>query len=243
MDNPEHDGLNSLFGLNGEEPAGPTPPTAEHGAPAASGGKAREPHPRKGERRAKSKVSADDIFDPDRLRLRQDFGSQPHVRRVLTSVPVRRPDRAAFVRSHADPAYRIDVGVVELREEGVVYLVVPELAGELATEPAFCQVELNTAVTRQGAVFLWPIKRPGPDGRISPWHESAIEAVELARTRWVRVKANMGIGAYEVFEAVGSLDEPAWPGGSLQDLLGLAFRGRVIDSLDHLVLRRLRGEI
>jgi hypothetical protein len=59
--------------------------------------------------------------------------------------------------------------------------------------------------------------------------------------RWVRVSANMSLGAYELFEAVGELSEPAWPEISFQEVLEVAFRGRIVDTLDHPLVQRLRG--
>ena len=59
--------------------------------------------------------------------------------------------------------------------------------------------------------------------------------------QWTRITANMAIGAYEVFEAVGQLPEPVWPDKSFGEILEIAFRGRIIDSADHPVVQRLLG--
>jgi hypothetical protein len=53
----------------------------------------------------------------------------------------------------------------------------------------------------------------------------------------------MGLGAYDVYQATGQLGEPQWPAVPFKELLRVAFKGRFIDSLDHPVLRRLRGEV
>jgi hypothetical protein len=52
----------------------------------------------------------------------------------------------------------------------------------------------------------------------------------------------MALGAYDVFQATGDLPEPEWPGLPFRELLRVAFRDRFIQSEDHPVLRRLRGE-
>ena len=54
--------------------------------------------------------------------------------------------------------------------------------------------------------------------------------------------ANMGAGTYDVLEAAAQFPDPVWPEFTLQQLLELAFKNRVIDTMDHPVLRRLRGE-
>jgi hypothetical protein len=64
----------------------------------------------------------------------------------------------------------------------------------------------------------------------------------LAATKWVRVAANKNLGAYEVFEAMGTWGEPTWNLPSFQEVLRIAFKDRFIKALDHPVLRRLRGE-
>ena len=59
--------------------------------------------------------------------------------------------------------------------------------------------------------------------------------------RWVRVKANMGLRAYEIFEAASTIPDPKWPELSFQEILRAAFRDRLVDSLNHAVIKRLRG--
>src|SRR5215470_9799322 len=75
-----------------------------------------------------------DPFDPASLRLSQDFSAQLGVKKVLTTVPVRKPDKAWFVRVHPSEDYRLQTAVVELKEERETYLVAPALWTELAGE-------------------------------------------------------------------------------------------------------------
>jgi hypothetical protein len=70
-----------------------------------------------------------------------------------------------------------------------------------------------------------------------------LEAVNLAVTRWVRVVANLSLGGYDVFEAAGNYSEPQWPDLPFVELLRIAFKDHFIESRDHPVWRRLRGEI
>jgi hypothetical protein len=53
----------------------------------------------------------------------------------------------------------------------------------------------------------------------------------------------MALGAYEVYEAVGAIPDPEWPEVTMDEIVRIAVRGRVIDTLDHPVLKKLRGEI
>lgn len=180
-------------------------------------------------------------FDPAKLALPQDFAASVGVRKVLTTVPVRKPNRQEFVRVHPDESYRLSTAVIELKDERETYLVAPDLFPELPQE--IVPKLLATAITRQGVLFLWPARLPNADGRPDPWNTSAIAAMDHAIKRWVRVTANMSLGAYELAEATAKLPEPEWPDEPFAKLLEIAFRDRVIESLDHPVLQRLRGEI
>jgi hypothetical protein len=178
-------------------------------------------------------------FDPASLRLDQSF-MDTGVRRLLTTVPVRKPNRQDFVRVHPGEDYRLTpAAIIELTEDREVYLVPPDVASEVPGE--FSVATLYTTINRQGVLHLWPVKLPGPDGRHNEWHRSAAEAAERAMKRWVRVTANMSLGAYEIAEATGDIPEPEWPQFSLGEMLQVAFRDRIVDSLDHPLIRRLRG--
>jgi hypothetical protein len=183
---------------------------------------------------------APDPFNPASLRIGQDFGATLGVKKALLTVPVRKPAREWWVRVHPDPAYQLQTAVIELKEDRETYLVDPALWADLSTESTFGPRALFTAVNTQGVVFLWPIRLPGADGRIDEWNRSAVDAAALAKDRWVRVQANMSLGAYDVLTSDNE-KAPAWPQASLRDLLAIAFKERFIQTLDHPVVQRLRG--
>src|SRR5258706_7235238 len=88
-------------------------------------------------------------FDPASLRLDQSFADKVGVKKLLTTVPVRKPNRQDFVRVHPDPAFRLTpTAIIELKEDREVYLVPPSIAQQLPGE--FSAVTLNTAINRQG---------------------------------------------------------------------------------------------
>ena len=181
-----------------------------------------------------------DPFDPTALRLDQSFTDGPAVKKLLTTVAVRKPTRQEFVRVHPDAEYRLTpAATIEVKDDREVYLVTPAMAQALPGEVAV--VTLLTAINRQGVLYLWPVKLPSPDGRQNEWHRSAAEAAERAMKKWVRVTANMSLGAYEIFEATGDLPEPEWPEFSFQELLKIGFRDRVVDRDDHPLVLRLKG--
>lgn len=179
-----------------------------------------------------------DPFDPASLRLDQSFAT-PSVRKLLTTVPIRKPLPQHFVRVHPDPDFRGIFGLVEFKEDREFFLLTPAIAHELPGE--FHSYVIHTAVTRQEKVFLWPVKLPEPDGRQNEWHKSAADAALRAQNEWVRMRADMHLGAYEISVAEAVLSEPIWPDCTFRDLLRIGFRDRLVDNLDHLVVKKLRG--
>jgi hypothetical protein len=179
-------------------------------------------------------------FDPANLRLDQSFAANLGVKKHLTTVPVRKPNKQDFVRVNPDPAYILSpAAIIELKEDRETYLVTPDIADDLPGE--FVAATLYTTINRQGVVHIWPVKLPGPDGKHNEWHRSAAEAAEMAMHRWVRVTANMSLGANEIAEATGNLLDPEWPKLSLTENLAVAFRGKMVSTLDHPLIHRLRG--
>ena len=187
-------------------------------------------------------VKTPDPFDPSSLRLDQSFADGEGVKKLLLTVPVRKPNRQDFVRVHPDAAYRAtEVGIIELRDEQETYLVSRAVAGDLERE--FTLVTLFLAINRQGVLFLWPVKLPGHDGKHNEWHRSAGEAAHVAMKHWVRVIANMSLGAYETFVAEADLPDPTWPDRPFSEILEIAFRDRLIDRPDHPLIKQLRGAL
>ena len=66
-----------------------------------------------------------------------------------------------FFRVNAIPAYTCDTAVIEV--EGEWFLVAPQLRGALQAD--IKNVQIYTCMTRAGALFLWPVRLPGADGR------------------------------------------------------------------------------
>jgi hypothetical protein len=180
-----------------------------------------------------------DPYNPAALRLRSDFLAGGGVKTILTHVPVRKPHKQEFVRVHPDLDYRIPVMIVEVQPTREMYLVSASFADAMVDEAAPYMV--YTAVTRQGTTFLWPCRLPSPDGKPMAWHTTAIEAAEYAMKNWTRVRSNMDLGAYQISAPLVELSSPVWPRQSFTELLQMAFRNRVIDSMDHPIVKQLRG--
>jgi hypothetical protein len=174
------------------------------------------------------------------ISLPQNFGAVAGVKKVLTTVPVRRPGNQTFFQVRRGEDWRIQTAILQLKDDSDCFLVMPDLLYEVGQEAR--PKLLYTAISRDGNPFLWPVNLPGEDGRLDTWSQSAHAAAQIAEKSWIRLVSNRSFGAYEVMQAAGNLEDPEWPELSFQELVNLAFKDKVVDRLDHPVLRRLRGE-
>jgi hypothetical protein len=176
-------------------------------------------------------------FDFNALRLSQAYEQTAGVEKLLTTVPVHKPPKTDFIRVH--PEMHFDTMLLDLKEDRESYLVLKDVLPHVAGFAA--PVSLRPAINRANVLFLWPLRFPREDGRSNSWHESAREAANRAVDRWISVRANMSLNAYEIFQGATTLSEPQWPNKSMEDILKVAFRGRVIENAEHPVIKRLQG--
>jgi hypothetical protein len=120
------------------------------------------------------------------------------------------------------------------------YVIMPKMLGVMMELGAAYYAQLYVAVTRSGATIIWPVKL-ATGGAGNPWFESALKAAETAKTRWIRIYADPGRKHYRILPASGDLEAPEFPDKPLNELLEIAFKGRVIDSEDHPIVRKIRG--
>ena len=119
------------------------------------------------------------------------------------------------------------------------YLVSESLADQLAdfVKP----LKLVVGVDRQRIVFVWPL-RLSEEERAMKWHLLAMEAASHAEVQSTRIQANISLGAYDIHTAEGITDEPKWPELSMNEIFDIAFKRKVIKSLDDFVPRQLLGK-
>ena len=184
-----------------------------------------------------------DPFDPASLRLGADFSEGLGVRKVLSTIPCRKPSKSEWFMVRQGAEWRLQTAVLEV-ENGVdraTYLVSknlwPDLHGEII--PAL----VLTCTNRAGDLFLWRVKLPGPDGRSNTWTESALRIAQAAETSWCRMVADTSNGHYTHYEPAAELPDPKWPDLGFNEILRIAFRDKYIETADHAILRQLRGAI
>lgn len=170
--------------------------------------------------------------------LKKSVSLAPVSKERLSRVPVQKPNRKDFVRVRDDEARMCPAFVYEDKEDRSTYLIAPELLHAFGGDAT--PVNLVEAINRQNVTFIWPLK-VAAEGGVGTWQDSALIGANSAKTKWVRLAADMSLGAYRIFEAQGELSEPTWLDKPFQELLEIAFKGRFIDHEDHPVLRRLQG--
>jgi hypothetical protein len=195
--------------------------------------------------------TAPDPFNLESLVLPSDFSASTEgVKKALTTLPVRKPTRQEWVRTHPtmrkvvalieDKSDRLEYIISDPQKNGFVQAVADALPGEVQLKM------LYLTVNRQGTWFLWPVRLPDPTGRVEmDWTRSLREAANDAEHQWVRVASNRALGAYDVWKNEKITAEPVWPEPDMLDwskLLFIAFKARLIVNWNHQLLRNLLGE-
>lgn len=180
-------------------------------------------------------------FDISAYRVTQNYGDALGSKKVITTANVSKPTKGRFFRASDDPDCVADVYVLEDKAEGTYHLTSPEVAAVLGN--LVRATSLHLAVDRANNPFLIPIPLPAENGTRNPWHQSMLNAIDVAKTEWVRVEADKSAGIYQTFIALGELPGPTWPDMSMDELLQLAFSGRTIDDVDHPKVQVALGRI
>jgi hypothetical protein len=180
-------------------------------------------------------------FDLKKLTLPQNFQDMPGAKKLWTKIPVRKPSKTEFFRVLGDDKYTASMAIIELKEENETYLIHPELYPDLGEFIA--PVQVCVVMTRMGALLIWCPKLP--QERRNAWHDTAMQAAELATSKWICMRANMHAGCYDILEATGKLPEPEFPTADLTftRMLEIAFRDFYVDSLEHPLVKRLSGQV
>ena len=140
------------------------------------------------------------VNDLSALRLPANYGGTLGVKKLLTTVPVTKPKKSSFFRSHTDEAMRFPAMLLENKEANESYLVTPDVAQSISE--LVRPVVLQAAIDRQNNMFLIPVPLPDSSGKRNPWHESLAQAVEHAKSKWIRISSNMHLGNYEVYDPI-----------------------------------------
>ena len=148
-------------------------------------------------------------------------------------VTVRQPHKEAFVRVHPDVEYHAhNLPTVKDSRTRQIYLIDPELEIAVPLQGTITYLNLATAITREGHVFLWSYANViGAEANFER------NAQYRAMRTWLRVRRSNPSSEGRLEKLLIAQEEPLWPELTLSQLLELAFKGRVIDSRSHALLR------
>ena len=169
--------------------------------------------------------------------LTQNYSELITVGGFTGGIKPRKPNKLEFIRVHRDWApYRAAVIKEKLSD---YYVLDQKLYPKYSLEAV--PMGLYPTINRAGGVFLWPIRLPDITGALDEWNSKALDAIELAKTKWIRILVNHDKTNYHIEYAKGPLSEPVWPDDipNMKSLLRLALKNIFIKSEDHPVILRL----
>jgi hypothetical protein len=165
-----------------------------------------------------------------------DDGEGSDEEMLLTTCPARQPRETDLFRVRPDDCeggWRIKTLIVDYRGEDPAvprgfYLIHPRLARVFSGigKPHL----LLTCVTSHGSMFIWSIRLV--EGFGDSWCKSKLRIAAMAETQWVRVLGSHG-NSYTAAVSKKDHGEPRWQGANLDDILAIAFDGRIVEELTH----------
>ena len=155
---------------------------------------------------------------------------------------LRAPNEQEFFRTSPQKNHHLVVGsIADKQDMGRVYIVSGVLLEEVKLKfpKAVRAVELVLTQILAGASLVWPV--PLAEDRGGKWNSTQRAACEQGKTRWTNKTS--GRGEYDIL-TVNNPKEVDWDSfPPFRDILRQAASERLIDSLEHPLLKKLRGEI
>jgi hypothetical protein len=186
-------------------------------------------------------------IDLDSISLAEDYTKGMADDGDLTALRVTKPQNGWFFRSH--PTHWRNVRLLEIKggADRGFYIVARPLWGVCQRPDSgitLKPVRLTLATSREEGPFLWPLKlqEEGCENRKDEWSASALRICKIAETQWVKMYTRPGGNCYSKKIAEGIAVEPAWPSQSFEELLALAFDGKVLKDPNDPLLRRIQGK-
>ena len=164
---------------------------------------------------------------------------------VAFKVPVsHRPHKGRWCAIHSDPNYSIRASFLVFgRDE--IFLLDPTIAPEFEGEDVYREATVYTGVLRPNcAPFLLHVTSPRPEARTNDYWTSMHAAAKAGMSQWMRVITDQDAGCY-IYEVADLSRWPVrWPDVPFGELLRRGFKNpdRFIDSMDHAVVKELRGD-
>jgi hypothetical protein len=166
---------------------------------------------------------------------------------VLTTVLISTPDKGEFIRVHPGPDMRL-IALVMKGDRREYFLIDPAVFPEIKAKVP--DIEKHTAVVmlrpyitaEARRIGLWPLKMESPTSiGGNSWNISAHNCARACETGWYRIASSFDGGIYTTHAPERAPAEPKWPDLSIEDMVDMAGRVNQVNSIDHPLIRRLRG--
>jgi hypothetical protein len=162
-----------------------------------------------------------------------------------------KPGPQTFFMTHPNPEYAQVIWGVKWHESedpsrGEVYVMHPSVQAAMPEEKTFRRFKIYYCISQTGREFLVAAAMPEA-GDKTLWLPSKHEALEAARSRFLKMYSNQPAGQwqYTYAESDGPETPPNWTQETYQSILMRGFKtprqDRYIATLDHHVIRALKG--
>lgn len=175
----------------------------------------------------------------DALRLPQNYNEITQVKLQILKVAIRKPKKNEFIRVRPGDEWKCNVWTYKTGDVDELFVVAPTMHSAL--QQLITPTQLHTAINQDGIVFLLPTTLPSSDGKPNSWNDTKAAAVLHGEVNWVRIVANQARKAYDINLPVNPKPGPEWPDITFDELLKLAFKGNVIDTIDHPIVKKILG--
>jgi hypothetical protein len=184
------------------------------------------------------------IFDDlESLKLSQDEVGILGSPELIELVPVRKPRKQEFFRVRPGDENCFTTVIYEDQQTRDNYFITPSMLPFARSITDVSVVTLVQFMTRQNVFGVFPLKLATDATAKNSWQTTAMAAAQHAKTKWIRIQADMMLSGYRIYAAESQLGEPKWPELSLSEVLNIAFKDKVIDSQDHSMVNQMLGRL
>jgi len=195
------------------------------------------------EKQPEPRLATADPFDPMNLGISTDYAAAISAQASTKPVELRKPNDQEFFRTSPHPHQRLLVGGIQDKQDmSKLYVVHGSIIDEVrARFPKHVRTyEIVLTQSLVGAANLWGV--PLSEDRGGSWNSTQREACFKGQSHWTNMAS--GRGKYDV-TTINNSREVDWnsfpPTGEI--LRQALSDGRLIEAMDHPLLRKLGGEI
>ena len=174
----------------------------------------------------------------EQFRISQNYQEMCDIQQEVITVAIKKPSKRQFFWICPDPKMYFEAAIYEDDINNELYVVAPQLLEALQGE--WKLRILVPYLIKGGHPGLWPIGQADENGYLNPWTASALQIVANHSATWLRLQSVRAKSSYDIIKPINPIEDPEWA-WSQEELLEKAFNGKVIESLDHPVIKELRG--